>query len=145
MGGAGRVALLDQSPVAFTTTDGHGTQRPGLNWSPGSDSHRRIRVYETRPVAAEARGLWKFGALTWICTTNLLLRRAACRTNYTLRAACAGPLLIFGSMQIVASEAGLAPARVELKIRLLELLCIHGQKWMVMESKAQSRWLTGQH
>jgi hypothetical protein len=62
-----------------------------------------------------------------------------------LRAACAGPLLIFGSMQIVASEAGLAPARVELKIRLLELLCIHGQKWMVMESKAQSRWLTGQH
>lgn len=26
-------------------------------WSPGSDSHRRIRVYETRPVAAEARGL----------------------------------------------------------------------------------------
>jgi hypothetical protein len=27
------------------------------NWSPWSDSHRRIRVYETRPVAAEAQGL----------------------------------------------------------------------------------------
>ena len=25
-------------------------------WSPRSDSHRRIRVYETRPVAAEAQG-----------------------------------------------------------------------------------------
>ena len=29
---------------------------PDLNWSPWSDSHRRIRVYETRPVAAEAQG-----------------------------------------------------------------------------------------
>ena len=27
-----------------------------INWSPWSDSHRRIRVYETRPVAAEAQG-----------------------------------------------------------------------------------------
>ena len=26
------------------------------------------------------------GALTWICTTNFRLRRAACKTNYTLRA-----------------------------------------------------------
>jgi hypothetical protein len=26
------------------------------------------------------------GALTWSCTTNLRLRRAACGTNYTLRA-----------------------------------------------------------
>ena len=26
------------------------------------------------------------GALTWTCTTNLRLRRATCRTNYTLRA-----------------------------------------------------------
>src|SRR6266480_4057433 len=83
------------------------------NWSPWSDSHRRIRVYETRPVAAEAqrRSHLRFliydlrfdgrasctaievkssigdrrenGALTWICTTNFRLRRAACRTNYT--------------------------------------------------------------
>src|SRR6185503_5551392 len=28
-------------------------------WSPWSDSHRRIRVYETRPVATEAQGLTK--------------------------------------------------------------------------------------
>jgi len=48
-------------------------------------------------------------------------------------------------MQIVASVAGLAPARVGLKIRLLELLCIHGQKWMAIGSKGQSRWLTGPH
>ena len=26
-----------------------------MKWSPWSDSHRRIRVYETRPVAAEAQ------------------------------------------------------------------------------------------
>src|SRR5882762_2314176 len=84
------------------------------NWGPWSDSHRRIRVYETRPVAAEAQGQrqirrpketripkaeWPgpatlrtsafsilsdfglrisdfyIGALTWICTTNLRLRR----------------------------------------------------------------------
>ena len=31
-------------------------------------------------------------------------------------------------MQIVASVIGLAPIRVGLKTRLLELLCIHGQK-----------------
>ena len=33
---------------------------PDLKWSPGSDSHRRLRVYETRPVASEARGLSKW-------------------------------------------------------------------------------------
>src|SRR5436305_10751937 len=59
-----------------------------IKWSPWSDSHRRIRVYETRPVAAEAQGplsakcrmknaerklQLKIGALTWICTTNLRL------------------------------------------------------------------------
>src|SRR5437870_10545242 len=27
-----------------------------MKWSPWSDLHRRIRVYETRPVAAEAQG-----------------------------------------------------------------------------------------
>ena len=29
----------------------------GEDWSPWSDSHRRIRVYETRPVASEAQRL----------------------------------------------------------------------------------------
>jgi hypothetical protein len=29
---------------------------PDLKWSPWSDSHRRLRVYKTRPVAAEAQG-----------------------------------------------------------------------------------------
>jgi hypothetical protein len=45
----------------------------------------------------------------------------------------------------MASVAGLAPARTSLKDWMLELLCIHGQKWMVLESKTQSRWLTGLH
>ena len=31
--------------------------RSSLNWGPWSDSHRRLRVYETRPVASEAQGL----------------------------------------------------------------------------------------
>ena len=58
------------------------------------------------------------GALTWICTTNFRLRRAACRTDYTLRAIGIEPRL--------ASVIGLAPIRPGLKDRLLELLCIHG-------------------
>ena len=57
----------------------------GGGWIPWSDLHRRIAVYKTAPVAAEAQGLQN-GALTWICTTSFRLRRAACRTNYTLRA-----------------------------------------------------------
>src|SRR5438105_11861547 len=70
---------------------------PSEGWSLWSDSHLRIRVYKTRPVAAEAQRQRNLrflifdlrlenGALTWICTTNFRLRRAACRTNYTLRA-----------------------------------------------------------
>jgi hypothetical protein len=114
-------------------------------WSLWSDSHRRIRVYDTRPVAAEAqrrliydlRGALNFvcactfralvnrksrivnpnGALTWICTTSFRLRRAACRTDYTLRA-------FKGKL---ASVIGLAPIRPGLKARPLELLCIHGR------------------
>jgi hypothetical protein len=38
----------------------------------------------------------------------------------------------------MASVAGLAPARTSLKGWTLELLCIHGQKQMVMESKSTS-------
>ena len=44
-----------------------------------------MRIYKIRPVAAEAQRQG-IGALTWICTTSLRLRRAACRTSYTLRA-----------------------------------------------------------
>ncbi len=29
---------------------------PSVGWGPWSDSHRRLRVYETRPVASEAQG-----------------------------------------------------------------------------------------
>ena len=42
---------------AFTGRDAACYIMITIHWSPGSDSHRRIRVYETRPVAAEARGL----------------------------------------------------------------------------------------
>jgi hypothetical protein len=34
-----------------------------LNWSPRSDSHRRLQVYKTRPVAAEAQG--RRGSAEW--------------------------------------------------------------------------------
>ena len=42
---------------AFTGRDASCYIMITIKWSPGSDSHRRLRVYETRPVAAEARGL----------------------------------------------------------------------------------------
>src|SRR3954451_23450851 len=32
------------------------TTHSAFKWGPWSDSHRRLRVYETRPVAAEAQG-----------------------------------------------------------------------------------------
>ena len=78
---------------------------PHWKWGPRSDSHRRIRVYETRPVAAEGTGAvgkaegrmmkaefrlhasaFQTGALTWICTTILRFRKAVCTSIYTLRA-----------------------------------------------------------
>ena len=58
-------------------------------------------------------------------------RRAACRTNYTF----------FES--ILASVAGLAPAKANLKGWTLELLCIHGQKWMAIERKDKVADFTG--
>src|SRR6266581_1917588 len=39
----------------------------------------------------------------------------------------------------MASVAGLAPARVGLKIRLRELLCIHGQKMVAAEDEKRTR------
>src|SRR6266571_8863805 len=101
------------------------------------------------------------GALMWNCTTNLRLRRAACRTDYTLRAKKKSegripkpegkPKLEGGKHEMANSGFGLGIsfgfrpsdfgfpkwhpwpdshrlARVGLKIRLRELLCIHGQK-----------------
>ena len=46
-----------------------------MKWSPWSDSHRRIRVYETRPVAAEAQR--QNGVHGRSCTCDLHLRRVA--------------------------------------------------------------------
>ena len=62
--------------------------------------HRGMEAKLNANLFAETRGraspdfsllllafsLSKSGALTWICTTNFRLRRAACRTGYTLRA-----------------------------------------------------------
>jgi hypothetical protein len=42
-------------------------------------------------------------------------------------------------MQIVASVIGLAPIRVCLKGRLLELLCIHGQNRVPQTMRTRSR------
>ena len=44
-------------------------------WSPWSDLHRRIRVYETRPVAAEAQR--QNGVHGRSCTCGLHLRTVA--------------------------------------------------------------------
>src|SRR5213080_1307922 len=82
-----------------------------MKWSPWSDSHRRIRVYETRPVAAEARGLGK-----WRSHVDLHHEFPASQTgvqNYL-------------HLESMASVIGLAPIRPGLKDRLRELLCIHG-------------------
>ena len=43
----------------------------------------------------------------------------------------------------MASVAGLAPARVGLKTRLLELLCIHGQKIVARKTKPTGWLLAG--
>src|SRR5215470_6621429 len=100
-----------------------------INWSPWSDSHRRIRVYETRPVAAEAQGL-KMVSTTGIApVTSGFARRRSDLTE------------LRGQM---ASVIGLAPIRPGLKDRLLELLCIHGQKFE-MENETRSGLLTGRH
>ena len=100
-----------------------------IKWGPWSDSHRRIRVYETRPVAAEAQGL-KMVSTTGIApVTSGFARRRSDLTE------------LRGQM---ASVIGLAPIRPGLKDRLLELLCIHGQKFE-MESETRSGLLTGRH
>src|SRR5580765_5036759 len=78
-----------------------------LEWSPWSDLHRRIRVYETRPVAAEAQGPTKCRRRNGECRIlhcafillhlNVVLSRGfaprtsafaerRAETNYTLRA-----------------------------------------------------------
>ena len=43
----------------------------------------------------------------------------------------------------MASVAGLAPARVGLKTRLLELLCIHGRKIVAGKTKPTGSLLAG--
>jgi hypothetical protein len=50
----------------------------------------------------------------------------------------------FGFPKMV-SVAGLAPARVGLKIRLRELLCIHGQKMVAAEDENPELLLAGRH
>ena len=66
----------------------------------------------------------------WPSAKTFRLRRAACRTHYTLRATCVGPTM--------ASVIGLAPIRVCLKGRLLELLCIHGRNRSTGGPRTQS-------
>ena len=83
----------------------------GEGWGLWSDLHRRLRVYETRPVAAEARGLGK-----WRSHVDLHHELPASQTgvqNYL-------------HLESMASVIGLAPIRPDLKGRLRELLCIHG-------------------
>ena len=122
---------------------------PDGSWSPWSDSHRRIRVYKTRPVAAEAQGRWKWG----IKNCELRMRGASPvrsasgvgvrHSPFSIRHLkwCSHVDLhhepppsqggVQGSrytLRALASVAGLAPARTCLKGRLRELLCIHGRE-----------------
>ena len=89
--------------------------RSAFEWGPWSDSHRRIRVYETRPVATEAQGQSNdrlrmdvsrrggrsdpavkssirnrkcHGALTWTCTCD---RSVPSRVRWLLRDALEAP------------------------------------------------------
>ena len=94
-----------------------------MKWSLRSDSHRRIRVYKTRPVAAEAQGLGK-----WRSHVDLHHELPASQTgvqNYL-------------HLESMASVIGLAPTRPGLKDRLRELLCIHGLPFVKVEWKSWS-------
>src|ERR1017187_2717682 len=99
---------------------------PDLKWSPGSDSHRRLRVYETRPVAAEARGLSK-----WCPRQESHLRPSASQ---------AGALIYLSYADEMASVIGLAPIRPGLKDRLLDLLCIHGLRNFLPRRRGGAEW-----
>ena len=101
-----------------------------MKWGPWSDSHRRIRVYETRPVAAEAQGHLKVAL-----SRGFAPRTSAFAEQRSHLSELRGQL---------ASVVGLAPTRPGLKTRPLELLCIHGHKFE-MESETRSGLLTGRH
>ena len=101
-------------PLSCTAHSAIFISHSAFEWGPWSDSHRRIRVYETRPVAAEAQGL-KMASTTGIApVTSGFARRRSDLTE------------LRGQL---ASVIGLAPIRPGLKDRLLELLCIHGQNF----------------
>src|SRR5271170_4318166 len=96
-------------------------------WGPRSDSHRRIQVYKTRPVAAEAQGQMASTAGIAPATSTF----ARWRSNLT------------GLHGQMASVAGLAPARASLKGWLRELLCIHGRKVFATEDENAESLLSG--
>jgi hypothetical protein len=76
------------------------------------DEHRgiapRIPVWKTGVYLSTL--MLEIGALTWVCTTNLRLRKAACRTDYTLRA---------------NGNAEFRMKNAELSSRLASAFCIH--------------------
>jgi hypothetical protein len=57
-----------------------------MKWGPWSDSHRRIRVYETRPVAAEAQGHLKLALSRGFAPRTSAFAERRAETDYTLRA-----------------------------------------------------------
>src|SRR5205814_8109461 len=85
----------------------------GEDWALWSDLHRRLRVYETRPVAAEAQGRKMASTAGIAPATSTFARWRSDLTELRGR---------------MASVIGLAPIRPGLKGRLRELLCIHGRK-----------------
>lgn len=123
---------------------------PDGSWSPWSDSHRRIRVYKTRPVAAEAQGRWKWG----IKNCELRMRGASPvrsasgvgvrHSPFSIRHLkwCSHVDLhhepppsqggVQGSrytLRALASVAGLAPARTCLKAGCASCFAFTDEKW----------------
>ena len=109
----------------------HSHSRSYIFFQAPLERHRDYWPTKERLGEDVAEFINEIGALTWICTTNLNFRKVVCRVWLHLESGLrratigVGP---GGSIQIVVSAAGLAPARVGLKIRLLELLCIHGHE-----------------
>ena len=85
--------------------------------------HRGVRIYDFgltiyepeasvnfgRLVNRKSKIVNRNGALTWICTTNFRLRRAACRTDYTLRAQRSVRCEVSGARCQVLSLVGAPP------------------------------------
>ena len=124
------ISIRESNPSrAFVRTLSHG-ERPPLGvednlWHFGPSTLGRptglapVRTPSRGVMLLLHHGLHQAGAPTWTCTTNPLLRTERCNTLTPWEQLALSDL---------ASVAGLAPARLGLKARLLDRLCIHGRR-----------------